>query len=117
MPTLNCTVTNCAYNSSHYCCLEHIDVSGLVASNKTEDTCCSSFVEKTEGQMSNVSNMCSAEPDANIYCKANSCMYNMGHNCTADAIEIVGQNANHCEQTECSTFSDGSDAFNESLKF
>lgn len=117
MPTLNCSVTNCAYNSSQHCCLAEIDVTGVVSASTTEETFCASFIQRAEGETSNASNQCYADPHTNIHCEADSCMYNMGHNCTADAIEVAGQGASNRDQTECTTFSDGSDAFNESLKF
>ena len=100
MPKLYCGVENCTYNAEHCCCLGKVDVDGSEATECTEGTCCNSFVED------NGVHNCSGEPEPNseIDCKAESCMHNENCKCHAESIEVVGNGACRCGQTECSTF-------------
>jgi len=107
MPTLQCSANNCAYNSNQRCSLQQIDVTGIVSASTSEETSCQSFVNRLEGEASNVVGETYASPQTNIHCRADSCMYNMKGNCTSDTIEITGEGASSRDETGCSTFSDG----------
>lgn len=101
MPKLNCSVQNCAYNAESCCSLGNVKVDGSSHTEHTEGTCCNSFAEGGSGHN------CSGVPAdySEIDCQATSCTYNENCRCHADSIQVVGNGADRCGETECGTFS------------
>lgn len=100
MTKLGCGVETCQHNQEHLCCIGAIQVGGTDA-NTSPETCCESFVEK---QSSFTNYVGSPELDTNIGCHATNCTYNEDGCCSAEAIEVAGQSACNCHETECKTF-------------
>lgn len=100
MPNLDCIVTNCIYNDNKCCCKGDIKVKGKSA-QRTEETCCGSFVEQKDGARN-----AAGEPSKQIdvACEACKCKFNEDCKCTADHIGIAGKNACSCKETECASF-------------
>lgn len=100
MTKLNCSVKNCANNNDNYCCISSIYVGGKQA-EQPEYTDCESFVEKDNG-FTNLT--VDPNPNVEVGCAAEKCMYNSSHICTADHINVAGEHAHDAEATLCSTF-------------
>ena len=66
------------------------------------ETCCSSFKVAGEGSYKNSVGTPSAT--VQIDCTACKCHYNENNRCMAGRVDISGQSACTCNQTECSTF-------------
>ena len=100
MPKLNCGVENCAYNAERCCCLGNINVDGSNNTEHTEGTCCNSFTEDSGAHN------CSGVPavDSEVDCQATNCTHNDNCKSHADSIEVVGNGACRCGETECSSF-------------
>ena len=105
MPELKCTVQTCVHNDQYLCRLDKIQVGGDNAKN-SQETCCDSFQERTEGSYANSMNnsVSEASDRSQIDCKAVNCMYNENCACHAGKISVEGGNARQCEGTECATF-------------
>lgn len=102
MPSLECSVRNCFYNTNNKCCLDSIEVEGDEATT-TDATACGSFKLKGES----ASNACSCrEPskELEIDCQAHECTYNKEEVCHAPKVDIAGISAEQVEETECGTF-------------
>ena len=91
----------CVYNKGQYCSKGDIMVGGKEAEEKKE-TCCESFMPRTENQAT--SSMGTPSQKIDVDCKAHHCQYNKEYKCTAAKIDIGGASANTSEQTECDTF-------------
>ncbi|MSR90608.1 DUF1540 domain-containing protein [Inconstantimicrobium porci] len=102
MTKLNCSVKNCANNNHNYCCISSIYVGGKNA-DEPEYTDCESFVEKDNG-FTNLT--VDPNPNVEVGCAAEKCVYNCSHICTADSIKVAGEHAHQAEQTLCATFSE-----------
>ena len=102
MPLLSCSALNCAYNEDRYCSKGDILVQGDDAQTACE-TCCSSFKEAGEGNWKNAMSG-NASATIQIDCTACKCHYNENNRCMAGQVDIAGQSACTCTQTECSTF-------------
>lgn len=101
MTNLNCDVANCAYNKNELCSLNSIDVGGKRA-KECESTCCSSFVNQSQGSFS--SDAGEASPQTEIACKAENCDYNSDCKCHAESINVAGDYASSEGETCCATF-------------
>lgn len=101
MPELKCSVVTCVHNNENYCALDSIEVNGSSA-QKSEETCCGSFVEKRDNQYSNSAKSATATSD--VVCRARDCKYNDECKCFAGKINVAGSSACHSEETECTTF-------------
>lgn len=101
MTNLNCGVANCSYNKNELCSLNSIDVGGNKAT-ECEETCCKSFIEKSEGSFSNDASEASLQTE--IGCKAENCEYNSNCKCHAEAINVAGDFASSEGETCCETF-------------
>ena len=101
MTKLECSVTNCFYNSDRCCCKGDIKIEGSGA-ERASGTCCSSFRERKDGMARNAV----GEPSKNIEvaCKACNCVHNEDCKCDAEHIGIGGSGACHCQDTECMSF-------------
>lgn len=102
MANIVCTVSNCYYNKREGCTAPVLEVDGEKA-NESRFTCCDTFIEQRPGVRSSVQ-----EPkgDTDIQCKAVKCVYNDNEHCDASRIVVNGKNAQHSEETCCSTFKD-----------
>ncbi|MEG0318452.1 MAG: DUF1540 domain-containing protein [Niameybacter sp.] len=99
MPKLNCGVNNCAHNAESCCCLSNVKVDGSSNTDQSSGTCCNSFAEGG-------ANNCTGTPEANseINCEAMNCAHNEDCRCCADSIQVAGNGACNCGDTECSSF-------------
>lgn len=103
MAKINCSVSNCSHNDNNICYANVINVAGGSA-KKDCDTCCASFLDSANyGSLTNNINSTGNPCDA-ITCNVGSCTYNSNYICSADAIEVNGNNANLYEETNCKTF-------------
>jgi hypothetical protein len=100
MSHIVCTVSNCYYNKREGCTAPALDVDGEMA-DESRLTCCDTFIEQKPGMKSSVQ-----EPkgETQISCKAKKCTYNDNERCDAQRIVVNGKNAQHTEETCCSTF-------------
>ena len=101
MADLNCSVENCVYNKSEYCCKGDIMVGGKHACTK-EGTCCESFSDAKNDRFTSAIEHPSKI--ISIDCEAVKCIYNSDYKCNADNVKIGGSNACDCQQTSCATF-------------
>lgn len=103
MTKLECRVITCANNADNACCRPDIEVAGACAC-ASEQTCCSSYLEKTEGAFSNAVGYSSPNDSLEIGCEAHNCVYNADGACAADSIRVDGESARAKSQTACATF-------------
>lgn len=103
MPALVCSAQNCVYNNAMYCSRGDIEIGGADA-QVCQDTCCSSFQERTQERARNA--VGSPTTTIDIDCKAQHCKYNDQCKCNAGNVDISGAGACNCEQTECVTFTE-----------
>jgi len=101
MTKLNCSVQSCSYNKERSCCKGDIMVEGKEAM-ENRATCCGSFRERSSDSYSN--SVMRPSQNIQVDCEAEKCSFNQGCKCVADEIGIAGQNACHCEETECASF-------------
>jgi hypothetical protein len=91
------------YNQDSLCSRGSIEVMGASAS-RSDETCCGSFKDRREGSATNSMTEGNGCEKIQISCKAEDCTYNSAQQCTASAIDITGNNACTCKDTNCSTF-------------
>ncbi len=103
MTILNCSATTCVYNENELCSRGEIEVMGADA-RRSDETCCGSFRERSEGAAINSSKEHCGCEKIRIDCKAEECTYNEHCKCTAAAIDIAGHSACRCQDTKCDTF-------------
>lgn len=101
MPLLVCSAQRCVYNDGMYCSKGEIQVGGEEAC-RPQETCCSSFQERTKENGRN--SMGTPSQTIDVACEACQCRYNSDQKCQATKIGIAGAGACECQQTECSTF-------------
>ena len=101
MAKLECSVRNCFYNEDKYCSKGDIMVGGKDATT-SRYTCCESFRERKGDTASNA--VCHPKKEIVIGCQACNCVYNKDEKCSADCVDISGNNACDCKETECKTF-------------
>lgn len=106
MTILNCSATTCMYNKKMLCSRGNIEVTGSNA-KVADETSCGSFHDHNTETVSNSTACGSGCEKIQIDCKAESCIYNTSHKCTASAIDINGRNACSSKDTKCSTFHSG----------
>lgn len=102
MPLLNCTARTCVYNKEEYCSKGDIVVDGSNA-KVADETCCSSFVERSGNATNSASEGCGCKTIA-VDCKACQCAFNNQEKCSADKITIAGASACNCNETKCGSF-------------
>lgn len=103
MTALRCSAMTCVYNKSQLCSKGQIDVQGQDA-RMSDETCCGSFCERSEGSAKNsTADGCGCET-IQIACEACHCSYNTDKKCTASAIDVSGAHACNCQETKCDTF-------------
>ena len=103
MSDLKCNVTNCINNEHSLCSRSSINVEGCDA-QKCCDTFCHSFNHRMPGMQNSLSGHPSATEQTSIKCSARECTYNTDNNCTAKSVEMSGNGACSCSQTDCATF-------------
>jgi hypothetical protein len=103
MTILNCSATTCVYNENELCAKGEIEIGGSCA-HQADETCCSSFQERTSSGMKNsYKEDCGCEK-IQIKCDAKDCIYNDSYKCEAASIDIEGSGACNCQETKCGTF-------------
>ncbi len=103
MAELYCSVDNCAYNKSEYCCKGDIQVGGKHAVKENE-TCCESFADEKMDRYTSALEHPSKAID--IDCEAVKCIYNNEYKCVAEHVDIKGCGACECTETACATFTE-----------
>ena len=101
MPVLNCSARTCVYNKDNLCSKGDIMVEGAGA-RTADQTCCSSFKERTVDGMKDSCGGPSEHID--VGCQACDCTYNEEKRCSAREIHISGSHACCCTETECGSF-------------
>ncbi len=101
MPALRCSAGKCVYNKNQLCSKGDIQIQGNGAST-VDETCCSSFVERTGAQ--NAADCGCGCDTIRVQCSAKDCTYNENKNCQAGAVDITGAKACTCDETCCGTF-------------
>ncbi|MGN0371869.1 MAG: DUF1540 domain-containing protein [Enterocloster sp.] len=101
MTRLECSVKNCVHNADRCCCRRGITVDGQDA-REAESTCCASFEENRGGVFTNLFK--TPETKLEVGCDALNCVYNEDRCCRAEKIDICGNDACECSETECRTF-------------
>lgn len=102
MAKINCTVSNCSHNKSNICYSNIVNINGG-DSKEVCNTCCGNFLdEKTYSNLTNNTN--ASGPCKALVCNVESCIYNHNLGCTADGIDVSGDNANLYTETNCTTF-------------
>lgn len=91
---LRCNAKNCAYNQYSECRAGAIKVGGSQAVS-TEDTFCSSFMDKSLAGFTNSLDNGYTAPE-NIKCEARNCKYNESKACKAQDVKI-NENDASCE--------------------
>lgn len=99
MPSLTCSVQNCTHNKNNCCCISNIKVNGAKA-KKADNTCCESFMIHRHGVNLNETTCACLSID----CAVKNCAYNKECVCHADRVDICGNEATKCMDTECNTF-------------
>lgn len=103
MARIACEVSNCSHNKENVCYANVINVGGLNA-EKDSDTCCGSFLDSVHyGTLTNNVND-PGKPCSAITCNVISCTYNSNKVCSADSIQVSGENADIYTETDCLTF-------------
>lgn len=104
MNFLNCGVSACAHNSNDMCSLNTINVEGPGAC-KSDQTCCSSFMNSTDAMNTAYSN--SACTETEIECKAANCKHYKKGKCQAKDVHVGKMGNDPCVmgETMCDTFS------------
>lgn len=119
MPKVKCHVDTCTHWLSHMCGAENIDIlneSRGQMPHEQEQTECKTFHRK-EGLGSYISSMdnlnwsgmaaalTGGDTNPSVTCVVDTCHYwRSGDECHADAIEVTGQGAERCQETDCSTY-------------
>ena len=103
MSNLRCNVKNCINNEQNMCCRPVIKVDGDCA-QKSCDTFCHSFNHRINSIQNSISGTSRAEEKTDIKCSASQCTYNTDSCCTAESVEVGGNGACRCNDTECKTF-------------
>ena len=101
MAELRCAAVNCTYNKDRYCSKGDIMVGGSQA-EKSVETCCESFVDKSRDSYKSA--LDHPSQTISIDCEAVKCVYNTDYRCKAEKVDIKGNTACKAEDTICATF-------------
>ena len=104
MDKISCNVMNCSYNSNSICYAEKVIISGD-GSNKSENTCCSSFLD-VDGYSRLTNNTSGNGNHTCLSCSVHTCSYNIGDKCSLNSI-AVAKNAPEAKlysETYCASF-------------
>ncbi|MBQ3422273.1 MAG: DUF1540 domain-containing protein, partial [Romboutsia sp.] len=90
MNKINCSAENCSHNSQGICYANRINVGGQGTTDASE-TCCGSFLDRKH--YSTLTNNTNDDgPCDSIICTAENCTYNNNKLCTANNIQVCGDN-------------------------
>ena len=107
MSNLHCTVTDCTHNCDRLCTLSSIKVEGQNA-DKAQLTFCHSFTPRNTDRCNRTENVrcleISADAETHIACDALTCAYNKNNVCSAKQVDVKGDHACTCTDTQCATF-------------
>lgn len=99
---INCSVENCSHNKSGTCYSNRVNMDGS-GTGTDSCTCCSSFLDKRN--YSNLTNNTNSSGSCDcLVCGVTRCQYNDNKLCTADSINVSGNNVNIYMETNCDTF-------------
>jgi hypothetical protein len=102
MHKINCTVDNCSHYKEGVCYANRINV-GTKGACSSSETCCGSFLDKHH--YSTLTNNTYADgPCDCIVCTADHCTYNENKLCTAETIQVDGNNVKLYSEAKCDTF-------------
>ena len=96
MTNLKCSVYSCIHHKGDHCCKPNIKVEGPKAMSSSETECAS---YATKGPQNNVGTS-TPNPQLEIVCSANECVYNKESKCHANNVSINTMGG----QAGCSTF-------------
>lgn len=102
MTKINCSVSNCSHNKSNVCYANIVNISGGKA-EKECNTCCDNFLDY-KGYSNLTNNTNSSGPCDSLVCSVNTCIYNNNRACSAETINVSGNNVVVYSQANCSTF-------------
>ena len=106
MTCLKCSVDNCVNNCDHRCCLQGIEVCGPESENRY-DTCCASFVSRSDAASNSISQTDDPSTESEIRCTAEKCVHHCdGDRCDANCVCVGTYSHDSCcmEETQCETF-------------
>ena len=103
MAELKCGAESCAYNKDCLCAKGDIMVGGKHA-ERSDDTCCESFMVKRGNGDSYTSSLSHPSKIISIDCEAVKCVYNSDYKCHAEKVKISGNHAGTSRETVCATF-------------
>ena len=103
MSKLRCNVENCINFERNLCVRPLIKIDGDCA-EKSCDTFCHSFNHRINSIHNSISGTPRGEEKTDIKCTAHHCSYNSDDHCTAQTVEVTGNGACRCVDTECKTF-------------
>ncbi|WML36151.1 DUF1540 domain-containing protein [Clostridium sp. OS1-26] len=117
---LRCSAERCANNVNKFCVAASIHVNGSSAHSSSE-TDCDTFLGKSDiystshftnrnlsGEFAQLFSGESVEMSPDIACEAENCIYNVNRLCSADFVQIHGEEAHSSEHTQCETFKEHS---------
>lgn len=103
MPYLNCGVDDCIHNYNFFCGLPDIKVDRQKA-KAAHETRCSSF-EKADGALTNTLRFEQPDPQTDVACSAENCMFNADGLCGAAHITVnCAMTCGDADDTECASF-------------
>lgn len=112
---VECIVERCVHNMNDMCNAQYIHIFGNKA-KQSQDTNCNTFelrtIRSSATTLTNVNmtgvvdQIFTEDPIMNpaIKCSVRECIYNINTQCSADRIEVLGQDSATVQQTECATF-------------
>ncbi len=106
MAKIRCEAKGCSFNSDGGCRLDTIRIEGENAET-CDETLCDSYTDRTEHGFVNCTPSECACNNCEVECEAQECKYNSDCTCTADRIDVGGENACCSSETECKTFKKG----------
>lgn len=102
MTKINCNVTNCSHNKSNVCYSNIVNIKGGKA-EESRSTCCGNFLDMRD--YSTLTNNTNAPgPCDALVCTVQTCVYNKNQACTAEVINVQGDNVVVYTEANCSTF-------------
>lgn len=102
MAKIACGVCECSHNKSGECFANFVSIVGETA-QKGEDTCCSSFMDKTT-YTELTDNVISGGCCDSLECKVKTCKHNEDCCCALDHIKVNGDDVKSYSQTNCLSF-------------
>lgn len=113
---LRCSAISCANNVNEFCVARTIHVTGNSA-HSSRETDCDTFIEKGDihstshftnrnltGEFAQLFSGETVEMSPDIACEAEKCIYNVNRLCSADFVQIHGEEGRASGYTQCETF-------------